>query len=45
MPKLPKISGDKAIKVLNKFGFVFSRQKGSQVILKKKIESGEIGWN
>lgn len=43
MPKLPKLSGDKTIKVLNKFGFIICRQKGSHVILKKKVESGEIG--
>ena len=43
MPKLPKLSGGKTIKVLNKLGFTFSRQKGSHVILKKKVDSGEIG--
>ncbi len=43
MPKLPKLSGGKTIKVLNKLGLTFSRQKGSLVILKKKVDSGEIG--
>lgn len=43
MPKLPKLSGGKTIKVLKKFGFIFSRQKGSHVIFKKKVESGEMG--
>ncbi len=36
MPKLPKLSGDKTIKILSKFGFVFSRQKGSHIIFKKE---------
>lgn len=43
MPKLPILSGKEIIKVLNKFGYIEIRQKGSHVILKKFIESKEIG--
>ncbi|MDI6888220.1 MAG: type II toxin-antitoxin system HicA family toxin [Methanocellales archaeon] len=35
MTRLPVISGEEAIKVLNKAGFVFVRQKGSHVRMKK----------
>ncbi|ATZ61071.2 MAG: type II toxin-antitoxin system HicA family toxin [Methanosarcinales archaeon Met12] len=35
MTKLPVISGEEAIKVLNKAGFVFVRQKGSHVRMKR----------
>ena len=34
MPKLPVISGKELIKVFEKIGFVFIRQKGSHVIMK-----------
>jgi len=34
--KLPQISGLNLIKILNKFGFVTIRQKGSHVRLEKK---------
>lgn len=43
MPKLPVLSGKEIIKVLTKIGFVETRQKGSHVILKRKIKDGEIG--
>ena len=43
MPKLPRISGEKAVRVLTKLGFETVRQKGSHVILKKKTNQGEIG--
>jgi len=33
--RLPVISGEEAIKVLSKAGFVFVRQKGSHVRMKK----------
>jgi len=33
--KLPTISGNDLIKYLSKKGFVFSRQRGSHVVLKK----------
>jgi predicted RNA binding protein YcfA (HicA-like mRNA interferase family) len=43
MPRLPRISGKKAIKALQKMGFEYIRQKGSHVILKKQMPQGEIG--
>lgn len=43
MPKLPVLSGKEIIKILNKFGFIELRQKGSHVILKKYSGNKEIG--
>ena len=44
-PKLPRISGEQAITALQRLGFVTIRQRGSHVILKKRIskEEEEIG--
>ncbi len=36
MPEIPKISGDKAIKVFKRLGFYEARQKGSHVVLRKE---------
>ena len=41
MPKLPRISGKKVIKILLKVGFQVERQKGSHVILVKKTPEGK----
>jgi len=35
MPKLPRISGDEAIKVFETIGFKIVRQKGSHVVLRR----------
>ena len=35
MPELPRISGDKAVKVFSKLGFEVRRQKGSHVVMRK----------
>jgi predicted RNA binding protein YcfA (HicA-like mRNA interferase family) len=35
MPELPRISGDKAIKIFIKLGFYKARQKGSHVVMRK----------
>jgi len=35
MTKLPRISGDEAIKVFQKMGFKVVRQKGSHVVLRR----------
>jgi predicted RNA binding protein YcfA (HicA-like mRNA interferase family) len=35
MPNLPGISGKRAIKALQRLGFVFLRQKGSHAILRR----------
>ena len=43
MPKLPRVSGSQLIRLLELFGFVEIRQKGSHIILKKKSADGEIG--
>jgi predicted RNA binding protein YcfA (HicA-like mRNA interferase family) len=40
-PRLPRISGEEAITVLQRLGFVVSRQRGSHVILKKRISKEE----
>jgi predicted RNA binding protein YcfA (HicA-like mRNA interferase family) len=41
MPKLPRVSSKKTIKVLERLGFIQIRQKGSHVILKKVISSNQ----
>lgn len=43
MPKLPRLSGPQLIKLLELFGFIQIRQKGSHIILKRKTAAGEIG--
>lgn len=43
MPKLPRISGEKTITILQKLGFIKIRQRGSHVILKKHLNEGDIG--
>jgi predicted RNA binding protein YcfA (HicA-like mRNA interferase family) len=40
-PKIPRISGEEAVKALQRLGFVVVRQRGSHVILKKRISSEE----
>ena len=42
MTKLPRLSGKEVIKTLSRIGFVAVRQKGSHVIMKKRIPGGEI---
>ena len=42
MAKLPTLSGKEVLKALSKDGFVIARQKGSHIILKKKLSNGEI---
>ena len=43
MPKLERISGEKAIKRLEKLGFHQVRQRGSHVVLKKETPQGAVG--
>jgi len=43
MPKLPRISGKEAVRVMEKLGFVQTRQRGSHVVLKKTTVNGEVG--
>ena len=40
-PRLPRISGEETITVLQRLGFTISRQRGSHVILKKRISNEE----
>lgn len=42
MQKLPRLSGKEVIKILSKVGFIPARQKGSHIILKKRVEEGTI---
>lgn len=37
MPKLPRISGNEAVRVLERLGFYEARQTGSHVVMKKPI--------
>lgn len=43
MAKLKRVSGEEAIKALEKHGFIKIRQKGSHVVLKKETAEGVIG--
>ena len=43
MLKLPRLSGQETISVLEKAGFVVVRKRGSHVVLKKHTTSGNIG--
>lgn len=40
-PKLPRISGEEAIRALKSLGFEVARQRESHVVLKKRIFAGE----
>ncbi len=40
-PKLPRISGDEAIRALKRLGFEVARQRGSHVVLIKRISREE----
>jgi predicted RNA binding protein YcfA (HicA-like mRNA interferase family) len=44
MPKLKRISGEEAIKRLEKLGVNGVRQRGSHVVLKKQTADEEIGY-
>ena len=43
MPKLGRISGEEPIRALQRMGFEVIRQRGSHVVLKRKVEDVEIG--
>ncbi|MCC5663384.1 type II toxin-antitoxin system HicA family toxin [Nostoc sp. CHAB 5784] len=42
MPRLPRISGNEAVRALERLGFIQTRQTGSHVVLKKPTSEGEI---
>lgn len=43
MPKLPRMSGQEALKVLQKLGFQQVRQRGSHAVLKRDTPEGPVG--
>lgn len=43
MPKLSRVSAIETVRALERLGFVQVRQRGSHVVMKKQIESGEVG--
>jgi predicted RNA binding protein YcfA (HicA-like mRNA interferase family) len=43
MPKLPLVSGAKAVKARQRLGFFVDRQRGSHVVMKKITIEGERG--
>jgi predicted RNA binding protein YcfA (HicA-like mRNA interferase family) len=43
MPKLRRVSGEEAIRALERLGFRRLRQRGSHVILKKETTQGSVG--
>jgi predicted RNA binding protein YcfA (HicA-like mRNA interferase family) len=43
MPKLPRTTGRKAIRALERLGFVQVRQRGSHVTLKRETDEGVTG--
>lgn len=40
-PKLPRISGEETIRILQRLGFVAIRQRGSHVVLKKRTSASK----
>jgi len=43
MPKLRRVSGQEAIRALERLGFSQIRQRGSHVVLKRQTPEGEVG--
>jgi len=43
MPKLRRVSGEEAIRALERLGFRQIRQRGSRVVLKKEASHGSVG--
>ena len=43
MPELRRVSGEQAVRALERLGFVRVRQRGSHVILKKTTFEGAVG--
>lgn len=43
MPRLRRVSGQQAIRALQKMGFEQVRQKGSHVVLKRHTPEGTVG--
>jgi predicted RNA binding protein YcfA (HicA-like mRNA interferase family) len=43
MPRLRRVSGEEAIRALERLGFIRVRQRGSHVVLRKETPHGTIG--
>lgn len=43
MSRLPVVSGDQAIRALERLGFVQVRQRGDHVVMKKQTPQGAVG--
>jgi len=43
MPRLNRVSGEEAIRALEKLGFIRIRQRGSHVFLRRETSEGVIG--
>jgi predicted RNA binding protein YcfA (HicA-like mRNA interferase family) len=43
MPRLRRVSGEEAIRALQRLGFERVRQRGSHVILRKETAQGSVG--
>lgn len=43
MPKLKRVSGEAAIRALERLGFERVRQRGSHVVLRKTTPEGDVG--
>jgi len=43
MSKLKRVSGEEAIRALEKLGFIRVRQRGSHIVLRKEIPEGATG--
>jgi predicted RNA binding protein YcfA (HicA-like mRNA interferase family) len=43
MPKLRRVSGEEAIRALERLGFRQVRQRGSHVILRRETAQGSVG--
>jgi predicted RNA binding protein YcfA (HicA-like mRNA interferase family) len=43
VPELRRVSGEQAVRALERLGFARVRQRGSHVILKRSTAQGEIG--
>jgi predicted RNA binding protein YcfA (HicA-like mRNA interferase family) len=43
MPKLPRVSGRRAVRALERLGFAQVRQKGSHIVMKRETPDGVTG--
>ena len=43
MPRLPRVSGEQAVRALERIGFVRVRQRGSHVVLRRRTPDGDTG--